>query len=274
MINNKVLLLLAILLSITNLFAQDDTIIYNAHKIVGDTTFLIDKQQYNLFPNISSDGFKYSQYISINNNIILRVTSIDGTHFDYPYTIEQILKDGNKINLGQNIVNKATRVNSKQKIFLKITNYKNHKTNYIKEKQTCYITKYSDLETEFLNEQTYNKKHLQHNQGIEAKIKTIINNNVPSIEVEIYSGMSKRTEIIPINQIKYISRKSSTKKVLGIGMIAVGASLSLATFTNTPAGYIAGTIGIGSIITGISTIVKENRIFDTDKNCDIQIIYK
>jgi hypothetical protein len=261
---------------------QNDTTVFKAHIYVGDTIDLKEKQIYQLFNNISNDDFKYAQYLSVKGNVFLRVTSNDNTYFDYPYKIEDILQDGNLIDKRQSSYSQVIKTNPNQKIYLKIINHSKNTTNYIKEKQMCYITRYSDLDTKYLNGEGTELKHIKKRQGTLVSIVKILNDDNPSIEVVNNSYHSKFHEIIPLNDIKQITSRVSMRNFWGYTLIVTGSVLTLSAFTADEGGAVSadegglfiGAIGLGALITGIITVVKQSRKYNTSENTEILIVYK
>ena len=187
---------------------RSDTTVLVVSKVVGESIELNEKIKFGLLNNIDNSSFAYALYLSTNGKALIEAKFIDGSTTFFPYTIQELMNDAQKIDRLQ-ITNKSLLfppiMNDHGKLRLKVKKLKNKKSNAFKEGHHFYYTTHKKIEgllPVIGRTYTYDDQYMMY-----AKMIKILNHGQPAIEIEKdVSGFSKTREIILLSDIVEISK--------------------------------------------------------------------
>ena len=128
---------------------RSDTTVLVVSKVVGESIELNEKIKFGLLNNIDNSSFAYALYLSTNGKALIEAKFIDGSTTFFPYTIQELMNDAQKIDRLQ-ITNKSLLfppiMNDHGKLRLKVKKLKNKKSNAFKEGHHFYYTTHKKIE--------------------------------------------------------------------------------------------------------------------------------
>lgn len=261
-------------------YSQNDTLVLKVHSCVGNKIDINEKIKYNLFTDVPNRTYKYAQYLSINNEIILRTTLKDGEYFDQQYKIEWVLNDGKQIEVSQfeiNSISNSIESNknlTRNKIRLKLIDHENGKSQYLKEGMFCYLLLYPNLDniskSTIYNEQI-EAKFRNKSKFERVKILKIIEGDIASVKIKQIERFGKK-KIIFLSDIKEIKKHVGItfRHVLGIGSFGFGGVISLAVLSGAPLALLI--LPVPFFYFGVK-LCSNNHKFDLSNNSEIGIVY-
>jgi hypothetical protein len=195
-----------------------DTTVLSVSKIVGESIELNEKIKFGLLNNIDNSTFAYALYLNTKGEILIEAKFIDGSTKFFPYTIQELMSDSQKIErlqLADPSSFSAPIIDAPGKLRLKVKQMKGEKSDTFNEGHHFYYTTRKKMEgllpavgMTYIHDDQY---------MMYAKIINILNRGQPAIEIEKeVSGFSKTREIILLSDIIEISKTlNSTRFKIG-----------------------------------------------------------
>lgn len=187
---------------------RPDTTVLVVNKIVGESIELKEKIKFGLLNNIDNSSLAYALYLSTKGQILIEAKFIDGSTNFFPYTVQELMNDAQKIDRLQ-ITNPSPFftpiMNAQGKLRLKVKKLENKKSDTFKEGHHFYYTTQKKIEGLLPVSgwtYTYDDQYMMY-----AKMIKILSHGQPAIEIEKdVSGFSKTREIILLSDIVEISK--------------------------------------------------------------------
>lgn len=201
---------------------RPDTTVLLVSKIVGESIEIGEKIKFGLLNNIDNSSLAYALYLSTASKILIEARFVDGSTEFFPYTIQELMNDAQKIDRLQTTNQLpffAPVMNAQGKLRLKVKILENEKSDTFKEGHHFYYTtqkKIDGLLPVTGRTYTYDDQYMMY-----AKLIKILNSGQPAIEIEKeVSGFSKIKEIILLSDIIEISKTlNSTRFKIGDGAV-------------------------------------------------------